>query len=146
MPAQLAGQLREAGAWGLGYFGQLWYAIQSEGMREAKGAAFDLLAQQRLELVRTGVVASADDVHLRETCGDVSESPICESVRRHRSRLEIRHPCLGPPVRGCVISYGPRSALLTDSADPGGAPFPWLSSERHREIALGRERHRTASW
>jgi len=143
LPAQLAGELREAGAWGLGYFGQLWYAIQSEAMREANGAAFDLLAEQRQRLVGSGAVTGADEVHLRETCGDVSQSPICESVRRHRSRIEARHPCLGPPVRGCVISYGPGEALLTGRSD--AATFPWLSAERHREIALGRERQRAAS-
>jgi hypothetical protein len=145
LPGSLAGELRQAGAWGLGYFGQLWYTIQSESMRAEKGSAFELLERRRQELVRTEAVARAEDVHLRETCGDVSAAPICESVRRNRSRVEIRHPCLGPPIQGCVISYGPGDALIAERGDDGGPPFPWLSVERHREIALGRERQRAAS-
>lgn len=136
LPAGLAGELRSRGAWGLGYFGQLWYSIQSSSSRARHGSAFELLDQRRARLVDAGVVERREEVHLRETCGDLGSTPLCRAVHEHRSRIELWHPCLGPPLDGCLISFGPTAALL--EREPDGEGYPWVAAERHREIALGR--------
>ena len=142
--AETVRELNAVGAWGLGFYGQVWYTLQSATARREKGAAIDTLARQRRELVETGVIADESQMHLRETCGDLSDSALCRAVRRHRSRLETWHPCLGSPVEGCLISYGPSDHLLASDPDPVVAEFPWMSADRHRELALGRVRLRAA--
>ncbi len=144
LPAQLAGELRDRGAWGLGFYGQLWYSIQSTALRERHGSVYELLEERRERLVANGLVERAGLVHLSETCGDLAQAPLCRTVHENRARIEIWHPCLGTPIEGCLVSYGPTEALLERELGSDGPRYPWVTAERHRDIAIGRLPQRVA--
>ncbi len=145
LPAELAGALRDRGAWGLGFYGQLWYAVQSRAAQARFGSLVEPLEARRQQLLDEGSIERADLLHLRESCGDLGDAPLCRAVRKHRSRVETWHPCLGAPIEGCLVSYGPTTEMLDRELPPELAPFPWLETERHRELALGRLRQRPES-
>lgn len=137
LPREVYRQLRQRGAWGLEFYGQRWYAIQSEAKRLELGSVTELLNEQRARLVAEGAFSAMEQIELNEVCGDISETSICRAVHRYRAREELWHPCRGRRSQGCVVSYGPTLKALDEWSEQRRLSYAWLPTERHERIARG---------